>query len=198
MACLSMSEPFTPEIAAPDDIAGDASKAGAPTTPEGILAYLADLGLAAPTVSHEPAFTVEQSKRITGDIPGAHTKNLFVKDKRGRMFLVVAEHEQRIDLKRLHEVIGGTGRLSFCSADQMMTFLGVTPGSVTSLAVINDRSHAVTVVIEAALMAEAVINCHPLINSMTTSLSRDSLLAFFRATGHEPMIVALPAPAAET
>lgn len=193
-----MSEPSKPELTASEDFPSGASASGGPTSPEAVLTYLADLGLAAPTVSHEPAFTVEQSKRITGDIPGAHTKNLFVKDKRGRMFLVVAEHEQRIDLKRLHEVIGGTGRLSFCSADQMMTFLGVTPGSVTSLAVINDRSHAVAVVIEAALMAEAVINCHPLINSMTTSLSRDGLLAFFRATGHEPMIVALPAPVAET
>ena len=197
MACLSMSEPPMPEIAAPDDVPGSMSAAVAPTSPEGILAYLASLGLDAPTVSHEPAFTVEQSKRITGDIAGAHTKNLFVKDKRGRMFLIVAEHEQRIDLKRLHEVIGGSGRLSFCSADQMMTYLGVTPGSVTSLAVINDRDHAVSVVIDAALMAEPVINCHPLINSMTTSLSRDGLLAFFRATGHEPMIVALPAPVAE-
>jgi Ala-tRNA(Pro) deacylase len=178
----------------PDPVAPQAATAAGPTSPEAILAYLAGLGLDAPTVSHEPAFTVEQSKRITGDIPGAHTKNLFVKDKRGRLFLVVAEHEQRIDLKRLHEVIGGSGRLSFCSADQMMFHLGVTPGSVTSLAVINDRAHAVSVVLDAALMAEPVINCHPLINSMTTSLSRDGLLAFFRATGHEPMIVALPAP----
>ena len=171
------------------------SAASGPTSPQQMLAYLAGLGLDVPTVSHEPAFTVEESKRITGGIAGAHTKNLFVKDKRGRLFLVVAEHEQRIDLKRLHEVIGGSGRLSFCNAEQMMTHLGVTPGSVTSLAVINDRSHAVSVVIDAALMAEPVINCHPLINSMTTSLSREGLLAFFRSTGHEPLIIALPEPA---
>ena len=139
---------------------------------------------------------MEQSKDLTGHIAGAHTKNLFVKDKKGRLFLVVAEHERQIDLKRLHEVIGASGRLSFCSADQMMQHLGVTPGSVTALAVVHDKDHAVTVILDAGLMEHDLINCHPLVNTMTTTLTRDDLLRFFRATGHEPVETVLPQPAA--
>ncbi|MCX7339135.1 MAG: prolyl-tRNA synthetase associated domain-containing protein [Hyphomicrobiales bacterium] len=177
----------------------DARAADAPPmSPEEVLAFLASRGIEATTTRHEAAFTVEQSKHLTGHIPGAHSKNLFVKDKKGRLFLVVAEHEQRIDLKRLHEVIGGNGRLSFCSPEQMMTYLGVTPGSVTALSVINDRNHDVTVVIDAGLIRSPVINCHPLVNTATTSLARDGLLRFFTATGHEPLIVALPEPPVET
>jgi Ala-tRNA(Pro) deacylase len=167
-----------------------------PVTPSEILALLAELGLEATTESHAPAFTVADSKQITSHIAGAHTKNLFVKDKKGRLFLVVAEHEQAIDLKRLQEAIGASGRLSFGTAEQMMQHLGVTPGSVTALAVVNDRDKAVTVIIDAHLAAQALINCHPLTNTMTTTLTREGFLAFFRATGHEPRLVALPAPTA--
>lgn len=168
-----------------------------PLSPDELLQHLDRLGISAATATHEAAFTVEQSKHLTGHIPGAHTKNLFVKDKKGRLFLVVAEHERRIDLKRLHEVIGASGRLSFCSAEQMLAHLGVTPGSVTALAVIHDRSHSVTVILDAGLMAHDLINCHPLINTMTTTLHREGLLAFFRSTGHEPVVTTLPEPAAE-
>jgi Ala-tRNA(Pro) deacylase len=164
-------------------------------SPDSLLAHLADLGIEASTTAHEAAFTVEQSKHLTGHLPGAHTKNLFVKDKKGRLFLIIAEHERRIDLKRLHEAIGATGRLSFCSAEQMLEHLGVTPGSVTALAVIHDRNHAVTVVLDRGLAFAQLINCHPLINSMTTTLNRDDLMRFFSATGHEPMVVDLPEPA---
>jgi Ala-tRNA(Pro) deacylase len=166
-----------------------------PATPDEILAVLADIGVATSTISHEAAFTVAESQALARDLPGAHTKNLFVKDKKGRLFLVVAEQSRRIDLKRLHEAIGASGRLSFGTAEQLMTHLGVTPGSVTALAVINDKARAVTVVLDAAMMESEVINCHPLINTMTTSLSREGLLAFFAATGHAPMTVALPKPA---
>ncbi len=166
----------------------------APLTPLELLAYLAGLGINAQTTEHEAAFTVEQSKHLTGHIPGAHTKNLFVKDKKGRLFLIVAEHERRIDLKRLHEVIGANGRLSFCNAEQMMHHLGVLPGSVTALSVVHDRDHAVTVVVDAGLLACDILNCHPLINTMTTTLPREALLAFFAATGHRPVIVDLPTP----
>lgn len=169
----------------------------APLTPRQLLDHLAGLGIDAVTSSHEAAFTVEQSKHLTGHIAGAHTKNLFVKDKKGRLFLVVAEHERRIDLKRLHEVIGASGRLSFCSPEQMLRHLGVTPGSVTALAVIHDLEHAVTVILDAGLMGEAHVNCHPLINTMTTTLPLDGLLAFFRSTGHEPVVTVLPEPTIE-
>ncbi len=163
-----------------------------PATPADVLAYLDAMGIKAVTTRHGAAFTVEQSKQITGDIPGAHTKNLFVKDKKGRLFLVVAEHERSIDLKRLHEAIGATGRLSFGNAEQLMTHLGVTPGSVTALSVINDKDGLVTVVLDAGLMGEALINCHPLVNTATTTLPREGLLAFLDGTGHWPLIVSLP------
>lgn len=165
-----------------------------PASPQDVLAFLEGLGVATRTVTHEAAFTVEQSRHLVRDVEGAHTKNLFVKDKKGRFFLVVAEHEQRIDLKRLHERIGASGRLSFGTAEQLMALLGVTPGSVNALAVINDRDHQVTLVIDAELAASRLINCHPMINTMTTTIPREGLFAFFRATGHDPLIVALPAP----
>ncbi|MGL4440168.1 MAG: prolyl-tRNA synthetase associated domain-containing protein [Bosea sp. (in: a-proteobacteria)] len=168
-----------------------------PLTPAQLLDHLAGLGIEAVTTSHEAAFTVEQSKSLTGHIAGAHTKNLFVKDKKGKLFLVVAEHERRIDLKRLHEVIGASGRLSFCNPEQMLAHLGVTPGSVTALAVIHDADHAVTVILDASLMDQDLVNCHPLINTMTTTLRREGLLAFFRATGHEPVVIVLPEPSPE-
>lgn len=166
-------------------------------SPQQLLDHLDALGISAVTTRHEAAFTVEQSKHLTGHIAGAHTKNLFVKDKKGRLFLVVAEHERRIDLKRLHETIGASGRLSFCSAEQMKAHLGVTPGSVTALAVIHDRNHAVTVILDAGIMEHDLVNCHPLINTMTTTLPREGLNAFFRATGHEPMVTVLPEPASD-
>jgi Ala-tRNA(Pro) deacylase len=172
-----------------------ATQPATPLTPEQLLEHLARLGIEAVTTRHEAAFTVEQSKHLTGHIAGAHTKNLFVKDKKGRLFLVVAEHERRIDLKRLHEVIGASGRLSFCNPGQMLAHLGVTPGSVTALAVIHDVDHAVTVILDAGIMAHGMVNCHPLINTMTTTLPRDGLMAFFRATGHEPVVTMLPEPA---
>jgi Ala-tRNA(Pro) deacylase len=168
-----------------------------PLTPAQLLARLHGLGIEALTTTHEAAFTVEQSRHLTGHIPGAHTKNLFLKDKKGRLFLVVAEHERRIDLKRLHEAIGASGRLSFCSAEQMMTYLGVTPGSVTALALVNDHGHDVTLIVDARLFEAEEINCHPLVNTMTTTLRRQDLLAFFRSTGHEPLPVRLPEPPAE-
>jgi Ala-tRNA(Pro) deacylase len=179
---------------------GEAARRGsdrAPLTPHELLARLDARGLAAVTTTHEAAFTVEQSRHLTGHIPGAHTKNLFLKDKKGRLFLVVAEHERRIDLKRLHEVIGASGRLSFCSAEQMMTYLGVTPGSVTALALVNDHGHDVTLIVDALLLEAEQINCHPLVNTMTTTLRREDLLAFFRSTGHEPLPVRLPEPPPE-
>jgi Ala-tRNA(Pro) deacylase len=166
----------------------------APVTPEDILAFLAHLGVETRTVSHEAAFTVEQSRHHTDAIPGAHTKNLFVKDKKGKLFLVVAGQLARIDLKRLHEAIGASGRLSFGSGEQLMRHLGVTPGSVTALSVINDRAGEVQLVLDARLMQAELINCHPLINTMTTTLPRQGLLAFFEAAGHAPMIVTLPEP----
>ena len=163
-------------------------------SPQDLLDRLTDLGIAAETVEHEPVFTVAESRPIKAQIPGAHSKNLFVKDKKGRLFLITAKDETPIDLKRVHEAIGASGRVSFGSADQLREALGVEPGSVTPFAVANDPEGQVTMILDANLMEHQRVNFHPLINSMTTGVSRDDLLKFLRATGHEPRILRLPEP----
>jgi Ala-tRNA(Pro) deacylase len=168
------------------------------TTPADFFASLDALGIATQTVEHAPVFTVADSRSIKATIPGGHSKNLFLKDRKDRLFLVVARDETRIDLKRLHESIGGSGRLSFGSADLLRETLGVEPGSVTPFALINDTTRAVTVILDAELMAFAKVNFHPLVNSMTTTIARDDLLVFLRATGHEPRVLRLPKPDSET
>ncbi len=166
-----------------------------PVTPDDLFAYLDRLGIAHETVRHEAVFTVAESAHIKTGIPGAHSKNLFLKDRKGRLFLMVAEQATEIDLKHLHETIGASGRLSFASAALLGETLGVTPGSVTPFAVLNDRDGRVTVCLDAELMSHARQNFHPLRNTMTTGIAAADLLAFLRATGHEPMVVRPPAPA---
>ncbi len=165
-----------------------------PATPDDLFAFLDRLGLVHPTVSHPPLFTVEQSQALRGQIPGGHTKNLFLKDKKGALFLVTALEEAAIELKSLHRRLGASGRFSFGSADQLRAVLGVEPGAVTPLAAMNDTGNLVTVVLDQALMAHKVINCHPLRNTMTTSLARDDLVRFLEATGHPPRIEAVAEP----
>jgi Ala-tRNA(Pro) deacylase len=162
-----------------------------PHTPESLFAAFDSLGIAHETVSHPPLFTVEQSKELRGAIPGAHTKNLFLKDKKGKLFLVTAVENTVIDLKRLHEVIGGSGRLSFGSADQLMAHLGVAPGSVTAFGVINDEAGAVTMILDARLAAFGRVNGHPLVNTMTTGVAYADLLRFLEAVGHRPQVLAV-------
>jgi Ala-tRNA(Pro) deacylase len=164
-------------------------------TPKGLLDYLGALGIATETVEHQPVFTVAESRPLKARIPGAHSKNLFVKDKKGRLFLITAKHETAIDLKRVHAAIGASGRLSFGSAEQLREVLGVEPGSVTPFAVVNDRAGQVTMILDAALMEHERVNFHPLVNSMTTGVSREDLIRFLKATGHEPSVVRLPEPA---
>lgn len=163
-----------------------------PATTEDVLAFLADLGIEAATVSHEPVFTVEESQRLRGQIPGAHTKNLFLRNNKRSYFLVTLGEEVAVDLKRLRTVIGARGGLSFASPEALLEHLGVQPGSVSPLAAINDTAKAVAVVLDAGLLEAEVVNCHPLMNDRTTSLAPNDLLAFLRATGHEPMIIAPP------
>src|SRR5437762_2856704 len=160
-----------------------------PATPSDLFAYLDQLGIAHRTVTHVPLFTVEQSQALRGTIPGGHTKNLFLKDKKGALFLVTALEDAAIELKSLHRLLGASGRFSFGSADLMMETLGVTPGAVMPFGAINDTAQRVTVVLDAALMEHAVINAHPLTNSMTTSIARDDLVKFLESTGHPPRIV---------
>lgn len=157
----------------------------------------AALGLPTRTLAHEPVFTVGESQELRGAISGAHTKNLFLKDKKSRLFLVVAEEDTPVDLKTLHTRIGAQGRLSFGSPEQMRERLGVEPGSVTAFGVVNDAEGVVTLVLDERLLGHDIINCHPLMNRGTTSIARDHLLALFAAVSHDPLVVRLDADAAE-
>ncbi len=165
-----------------------------PATPDDLFAYLDRLGIAHPTVTHAALFTVEQSQALRGTIAGGHTKNLFLKDKKGALFLVSALEDAVIELKSLHRRLGASGRLSFGSAELMRATLGIEPGAVTPLAALNDGGRRVSVVLDAALVGHATINCHPLVNTMTTSIARDDLIRFLEATGHPPRIVAVAEP----
>ena len=155
-----------------------------------LFARLEELGIPTTTVEHAPMFTVEQSASLCESLPGAHTKNLFLIDKEGRMVLVVAKDDTRVDLKSLAKRLG-LGRISFGKAELLEAVLGVPPGSVTPFALINPSARPVAVVVDAALMDFAEVNCHPLVNSATTRLSTHDLIAFIEACGHEPLIVPL-------
>jgi Ala-tRNA(Pro) deacylase len=174
----------------PNNQAPAAGPVTLPTSPDQLLARLETLGIQSRTVSHPPVFTVEQAKALRGKLPGGHVKNLFLRNKKGAMWLVVAEEDRCIDLKALGEKIGA-GRVSFGSADRLMQYLGVLPGSVTPFGVINDSGHEVQVVLDQALLAHDPINVHPLTNDRTTAISPKDLLTFLDATGHKPQIIDL-------
>ena len=157
-------------------------------TPDQLFAALNAIGIKYSTVKHPPLFTVEQSRALRGQIPGGHTKNLFLRDKKYEIYLVVTLEDAEIDLKGLHRRLGATGRFSFGSADLMREVLGVEPGSVTPFGAINDTEGRVTVVLDAAMMEHETLNFHPLVNTMTTSIGRDDLVKFLESTGHMPRI----------
>jgi Ala-tRNA(Pro) deacylase len=159
-----------------------------PATPEQLFAALDGLGIAHKTVKHPPVFTVEQAARLRGEVPGGHTKNLFLRDKKSALYLVVAEEDAAIDLKGLHRVLSASGRFSFGSADLLLEVWGVAPGSVTPFGAINDTEGRVTVVLDAGMMEHETLNYHPLVNTMTTSIARDDLVKFLESTGHMPRI----------
>ena len=162
--------------------------------PDELFAYLDRLGIDHKTVRHRPLFTVEESRALRGQIPGGHTKNLFLRDKKGAAFLIVALEDAAIELKSLHRRLGASGRFSFGSAALLGELLGVEPGSVTPFAAINDTAGHVTVVLDAAMMAHDVLNFHPLRNTATTTISRDGLVKFLEATGHTPRIEPVSGP----
>jgi len=164
-----------------------------PATSDDLFAFLDRLSIPHKSATHAPLFTVEQSQALRGTIPGGHTKNLFLKDKKGALFLVTALEDAVIELKSLHRRLAATGRFSFGPADLMRETLGIEPGAVTPFAAMNDADQRVTVVLDAALMRHETLNCHPLVNTMTTSIARADLVRFLEATGHPPRI----APVAE-
>ena len=164
-----------------------------PRTPDELFAFLQELGIEVGTVSHPPLFTVADSQALRGEIPGGHTKNLFLKDKKDNFFLVTVEEEAEVDLKQIHHVIGAASRVSFGKPEALMEHLGVIPGAVTAFGLINDKKGAVKFVIDDALMEHETINAHPLSNEATTSIAAGDMLRFARATGHEPAILKVSA-----
>lgn len=164
-----------------------------PKTPDDLFAFLATLDIKVTTKSHPPLFTVADSQSLRGEIKGGHTKNLFLKDKKGSYFLVTVLEDADVDLKQIHHIIGASGRVSFGKPDALMDLLGVVPGSVTVFGLVNDGAHQVKVVLDSALMQNEIINAHPLTNEATTTIARDDLLKFVAATGHEPVILKVSA-----
>src|SRR3546814_805886 len=148
-----------------------------PTSPETLLGRLDALGITYRNVAHPPVFTVEEAKALRGELPGCHIKNLFLRNKKGGMWLVTCLEDRAVDLKALGERLDD-GRFSFGSAERLMTHLGVRPGAVTPFAVINDKAGAVTMALDSAVMAGEQVNCHPLVNTMTTALAPADLVRF--------------------
>ena len=163
-----------------------------PASPEQLFAFFDRLGIAHVTHQHRPVFTVEESRDLKAALPGGHTKNLFLKDKKGRLFLLSALGDTVIDLNAVSKLIG-SGRFSFGNADLLLQHLGVTPGSVTLFALINDTERQLTVVLDEGLFAHDPVNFHPLRNDATTAISPADMLTFVRATGHEPIRLAFDA-----
>jgi Ala-tRNA(Pro) deacylase len=161
-----------------------------PAKPDDLFTFLDQLHVSYHTVTHPPLFTVEQSRSLRGQIPGGHTKNLFLKDKKGALYLIVALEDAAIDLKSLQQRLGAA-RLSFGSAELLRKTLGVEPGAVTPFAAINDTSSKVKIILDAAMMQHETLNYHPLVNTMTTSIGRADLLKFLEATGHHAHVVTI-------
>ncbi|MBB3658768.1 Ala-tRNA(Pro) deacylase [Rhizobium sp. BK650] len=160
-----------------------------PRTRQDLLVFLDGLGIAHSTKDHAPVFTVAESVALRDEIPGGHTKNLFVKDKKDRYFLLTVEENAAVDLKQVHTLIGASGRVSFGKPEKLMEYLGVIPGAVTAFGAINDTGNDVTFVLDADLMHEEIINCHPLSNDATTSIASADLIRFMEATGHKPLVL---------
>ena len=162
-------------------------------TRDDLFARFDALGIAVKTVDHPAVFTVEESHAIHKHelLPGGHTKNLFLKDKKGKVFLVVALNDAEIDLKSLHRLLGASGRFSFGKPELLQELLGVKPGSVTPFSLINDTTQTVNVILEAKMMEHDLLNYHPLENTATTNIQREDLLTFIRSCGHDPQIMAL-------
>lgn len=160
----------------------------APATSDVLLARLAELGIDVRTVEHVPVFTVAEAKRVRGDLPGGQTKNLFLRDKRGTMWLVCCPEDREVDLRALALKLG-VKRLSFGSHERLRKYLGVGPGAVSPFAAINDHGNKVGVVIDRAVLEHEPINLHPLDNGKTTAVSASGLLTFLEAVGHPADVI---------
>jgi len=168
--------------------ASSAFKDSLPTSPETLLDKLTSLDISFTTHTHPPLRTVEDAKAFRGDLPGAHIKNLYLRDRKKRNFLVVAQEDRQIDLKSLGGQVG-SDRLSFGSADRLFEMLGVRPGAVSPFTLINDPDHKVQLILDADLVGQSCLYAHPLVNDMTLGLSGADLLRFTAYTGHQPQLL---------
>ncbi|MDQ0317985.1 Ala-tRNA(Pro) deacylase [Pararhizobium capsulatum DSM 1112] len=164
-----------------------------PKTADDLFSFLDSLGIAHTTKRHAPVFTVAESVSLRDEIPGGHTKNLFVKDKKDNYFLLTVEEHATVDLKTVHHVIGAASKVSFGKPEKLMEYLGVIPGAVTAFGVINDTDKNVAIIIDEELMRDEIVNCHPLSNDATTSIASTDLLRFIEATGHAPLVLKVTA-----
>ena len=159
---------------------------------ERAISFLEQNGIAFERHDHEAVFTVDQVSEIVSIGLGARTKNLFVRDKKGKKhILIVVPHDVSVDLMSLGEITG-YGRLSFASEQRLDTYLGVSPGSVTLMGVINDSEHQVDVIIDTSIWNADFVRCHPLQNTSTVVLSNLGLKTIFKNTGHVPKIMTVP------
>jgi Ala-tRNA(Pro) deacylase len=132
---------------------------------------------------------VAESQALRDEIPGGHTKNLFLKDKKDQYFLLTVDEHATVDLKTVHQIVGGASKFSFGKPEKLMEYLGVIPGAVTALGIVNDSGKHVTIVLDADLMKNDIVNCHPLSNDATTSISSGDLIRFVEATGHKAHVL---------
>lgn len=161
-----------------------------PATRDDLMARFAELGIETGTQEHAPVFTVEEARALRGVIKGGHCKNLFLRDDKGKAYLIVCLEGAGIDLKAVPGLIGSR-RLTFGNAGLLMALLGVEPGSVTPFGLMNDRENKITVILDVAMMREEWLNYHPLQNDATTTIRAADLMTFIRSCGHEPRIVAV-------
>ncbi len=159
-----------------------------PATRQDLFNLFDTLNISHRTVDHPPVFTVEESASVKADLPGAHTKNLFLKDKAGQFFLICAQSHTPIKINKLHPILG-CKRLSFGKPEPMLDLLGVTPGSVTLFSVMNDTNGQVKLIIDKILVDAEIVNFHPLLNDATTAISSTDMISFATATGHAPIIL---------
>ena len=165
-------------------------------TPEDLFARLTELGIETVTQTHTPVFTVTESRELRGSLPGAHCKTLYLKDKKGALWLCVVEESRQMNIRALSELIG-SARLSFAQPDRVKSDLGVEPGAVTPFALINDTEGKINVFLDADVMAADTANFHPLVNDRTTAIAPADLKRFLRAGGHDPRIIDFSAATAE-
>ncbi len=165
-----------------------------PTTPENVLARLEELDIKYGLHEHDPVFTVAESNFLTERIPGLHCRNLFLRDKKKKNYLVVAANETKIDIKKLQKLIG-SDRLSFGSAQRLWQYLGVRPGSVCPFAVINDTANEVEIILDKNMMAASLVNYHPMENHLTAGIAPDGLIKFIESCNHTPRIIDMSAAA---